>query len=169
MEEVKEALRRKIWMDLIDAKMGDEYISIYLIREKKIRKNYKLLMWGVLATGIAVWNFWEPMPLLSCILVLGTEIYLKTENHFLMSDEDFSRLGDLRLMYVFRFNLLSKLWTDTNDNSHDYENLKERYFQIQDEKNQIEQLDNRTNIPPKKNIEEKAHSLTQQFINDYHG
>lgn len=162
-------IRRKVWHDLIDSKMGDEYISLYLIRERRIRKKYRIFLWIILSIGIGVWNFWEPMPLISCIIVLGSEIIIKLENPLLMSDEDMSRLGDLRLLYVTRFNKLTRLWIDINDGSTDYDNIKERYFIIQDEKNQIEQLDNKSNIPPKEKIKTKAQKLTQNFINNYHG
>lgn len=161
-------MRTKVWYALADAKLGVEYLTLYSLRIRKLRNRYKLAVILTAGIGAGLYKFWEPASLVACILIFGGEWITKLEKQIVMNDVDFIKFGDLKIRYVQLFNKLDRLITDIDDDCLSDDEVKKIYSEIQENKIQIEKLDDELNIPQVKTLEEKAKDITRTFLNNHY-
>lgn len=162
-------MRNKIWYALGDAKKGEEYLGLYSMRVKSIRKVYKIIIIIIAALGLILWKVWQPVSVIACLLILIGEIATKMEKQIVMTDANVIKLGDLRIKYIDLFNHLDRLWSDFNDECLSDDEIKKIYSEILQEKREIEELDNELYIPRVKKLDRQAENITLHYLNNHYG
>ncbi|MBN8673637.1 MAG: hypothetical protein J0L56_05860 [Chitinophagales bacterium] len=160
-------VRNTIWYDFLNAKFGGEYLILYLKRERKVKKWFKILTIIFSAGGIfsAFKDFKIPtIIMLSAIGVV--QIASLLEEHIMHSENDMQQICKLRLMYLDWEQELEKLFS--NYESMTEETAKGRLFELRESSKKIEELDNKINIRIYKSLKDKTDQDVRNYINTYY-
>jgi len=154
---------------MLHAKAGDEYLALYLAREKRWRIRYKLVLVVITTAGLFFSQTDALIPILSLTVVWISQLISQVENSIVMSDDNFEKLGVLRMMYYERWAKLEDLWFDMFDERINDEQAKIRYYETRKEARDIEKLDNSLLLRKRDKLDKKAQTITQAYIDQYHG
>jgi hypothetical protein len=164
-------VRDLIWNDFIHAKFGDEYLCLYLKKQKLIRKAFKIST--ILLSGGGIASLFQPykLPTIILLALIGiSQAATSIENFIIHSEDDLDKLSTLRLFYYEHSNDLEKLWHSVYYNTHDEEVSVDSLFTLRKSANKIEELDNKLNVRYYKGLERKAYEKTINYINtNYNG
>lgn len=163
------SIRTRVWYDMLHAKAGDEYLTLYLAREKKWRVWYKVGLIGVTTAGLYFSQTHPLVPVLSLTLVWVSQLVSQVQNFIVMSDDNFGKLGGLRMMYYERWAKLEDLWFEMFDERVNHDEAQIRYYETRKEARDIEKLDNSLLLKKRKILDDKAQIKTQAYIDQYHG
>lgn len=160
---------KKIWYDFVNTKYGDEYLVLYLSRQRTIRKWFKILTIIFSASGI--WSSLESAKIptiISCLFIALVQLATSIENFIIHSEDDLDQLGKLRLLYFDRCNKLEELWHSLADQKITEENATCEFFNLRKSAKEIEELDNKLNVRHFKKLKLTAEYNTNKFINTYY-
>jgi hypothetical protein len=161
-------IRTNVWYDLVNAKMGDEYLALYIGRQREIRKWFKILT--ILLSANGIWSALKDfswITIASCVVIAIVQFATSIENFIIHSENDIQKLGNLRLLYYDRTNKLEELWYKLQMAKVTESEAADIFFNFRDRAKEIEQLDNELNIRKFKGLYKKADVLTRNYLNSY--
>lgn len=159
----------KIWYDLVNAKHGDDYLVLYLARQKTIRKWFKILTIIFSASGIFSASIAAQIPtIISCSLIAAVQLATSIENFIIHSQDDIDDLSKLRLLYYERTNKLEKLWHNWWTDKISDDQASQEFFNLRDLSKKIEELDNKLNVRNFKKLRTVADKTTRNYLNTYY-
>lgn len=159
----------KIWHDLVDSKYGDEYLILYLKRQKAIRKWFKIFTIIFSASGIfSAFQSAKIPTIVSCSLIGIVQLFTSIENFIIHSEDDLDRLSKLRLLYYDRTNRLEKLFDDLIAKKKTDEEATDVFFDLRESSKEIEDLDNKLNIRNFKKLIIIADTNTRNYLKSYY-
>lgn len=159
----------KIWYDLVNSKCGDEYLILYLGKQRSFRRIFKILTILFSASGAAFAFQDIKIPtIISCSLILLVQGATSIENFIIHSEDDLDSLSKLRILYYNRTTKLEELWHSLQEGKVTENEAADEFFELRRSKAEIEELDNKLNIKKKESILQIAEEKTNQYINTYY-
>ena len=162
------SIDNKIWYDFVHAKKGDEYLVLYLCRQRDIRKYFKIGTIVFSASGALGWTIWQPISWLSCAIIAVVQLFTSIESFLIHTEDQLDSLSKLRLLYYDRANRLEELWHNLVKGNITDEQASKTFFELRKSAQDIEELDNKLNIKDVKKLNAKAQYSTQSYLNTYH-
>lgn len=162
-------IRDKIWNDLLDTKHGDEYLVLYISRQRNIRKMFKIFT-ILLSTGgalTALQSFKIPT-IIFCLLAAVVQILTSIENFIIHSEDDLDSLCSLRMKYFDRVHDLEILWSNLEDKRVTNQEATAEFFKLRKSASEIEKLDNKLHIKKRKKLIARANLSTNEYLNTYY-
>lgn len=162
------SIDNKIWYEFIHTKMGDEYLVLYLSRQRDVRKWFKICTIALSASGIFGWTIWQPISWLACAAIAVVQLFTSIETFLIHTEDQLSKLSKLRLLYYDRANRLEELWHQLVKCSISDNDAGKEFFSLRKSAQEIEELDNELNIKTIKSLKEEAQKRTNKYIETYH-
>ena len=153
---------------MVHTKYGDNYLALYLNRQKFIKKWYNILILVFSTSGVLGWTVWSYFPVIACGLIAFMQIITLIEKHIIPSDKDIDDVSKLRNKYISYFNRLEKLWKDYRSKQLDEKQANEQFYALRQFNANIEAIDNKLNIQEIKRLKLKADKQTNNYFNQYH-
>ena len=161
-------IRDRIWYDLIDAKFGDDYLTLYLVRQRNIRRWFKIFTIIFSAGGIFSAFASAKIPTIISLIAIGTvQVLQSIENFIIHSENDLDELRKLRMLYYARSIKLEKLWDSFNRDKIDEDEATNQFFALRELAGEIEELDSRLYIRSYNGLNKKANIKTTDYLNRY--
>lgn len=162
-------IQTKIWYDLVHTKFGDEYLVLYLSRQRTIRKWFKILTILFSASGIfSAFQSAKIPTIISCIAIGVVQVATSIENFIIHSEDDLDSLSKLRLLYFDRTNKLEELWNSLQTSKITSEEATTEFFNLRKSAKEIEELDNKLNVRNFKKLKVFADNNTRTYLNTYY-
>lgn len=162
-------MREKVWYELVHTKMGDHYLSLYLNRQKTVRKYYTIFILVFSVSGIFSWAFWSSIPAVIACGCMGVMQLIKlTENQIIPSENDISNVSELRSMFISYFNDLEKLWADNEAGRITDEKMTQEFYRLRKVGAKIEETDNKLNIRDIRKLRVRSDIQTRNYLSQYH-
>lgn len=158
----------KIWYEFVHAKMGDEYLSLYLCRQKNIRKWFKIITIIFSASGIFGWSIWKPIAWVACGGIAVVQVFTSIESYLIHTETQLEELSKLRLLYYTRSNKLEELYSQLIKDEITEIKADSLFFEFRRSAQEIEELDNKLNIKSIKKLERKAQLRTDNYLKTYY-
>ena len=159
----------KIWYDLVHTKFGDEYLCLYLGRQRAIRKWFKILTIVFSAGGIfSAFQSAQIPTIISCLVIGIVQILTSIENFIIHTEDDLDRLSKLRLLYYDRTNKIEELFYSIKTKKITEEEASNEFFILRKSANEIEELDNKLNVRTFKGLKIIADRNTNNYLNTYY-
>lgn len=159
----------KIWYDLVHTKFGDEYLILYLGKQKLYRKWFKMLTILFSATGIfSAFQSAKIPTIISCAIIGIVQLATSIENFIIHSEDDLDNLGKLRMLYYDRINKLEELWDSLNNKKISVDEATKEFFELRKSSKEIEELDNKLNVRTFKNLKKVAEINTENYLKTYY-
>ena len=159
----------KIWYDLVHTKYGDEYLVLYLGRQRTFRKWFKILTIIFSAGGIfSAFQSAKIPTIISCAAIGIVQLITSIENFIIHSEDDLDSLSKLRLQYYERTNKLEELWNSLTTKKISTEEATTEFFNLRKSAKEIEELDNKLNVRTFKKLKTIANSNTNNYLNTYY-
>lgn len=169
MSESASDIKTKIWYDIVNIKYGDEYLILYLSRQRTIRKWFKILTILFSASGIfSAFQSAKIPTVISCAVIGLVQLATSIENFIIHSETDIDELSKLRLLYYDRTNKLEELWYSLLSKKITDDIAAESFFDLRKSAKEIEELDNKLNIRHFKKLLLKADTNTRNYLNTYY-
>lgn len=162
------SIDNKIWYDFVHAKMGDEYLILYLCRQRDYRKYFKIGTILCSASGIFGWAIWQPISWLACGVIAIVQVFTSIESFLIHSEDQLDSLSKLRMLYFNRANMLEELWYDLVKGNITDEAASKAFFELRKSAQEIEELDNKLNVKTISKLKVKARFKTETYLNTYH-
>lgn len=162
-------INNTIWYDFVNSKYGDEYLVLYIQKQRNIRKWFKILTIIFSASGIfSAFQSLKIPTIISCVLIGIVQIATMIEGWIIHSEKEIDELCTLRMFYYERTNQLEKLHYDYSNEKINESDAANNLFDLRKSAKQIEELDNKVNVRHYKKLIEKADIRTNQYFNTYH-
>ena len=159
----------KIWYDLVNTKFGDEYLVLYLRRQRNIRKYFKISTILFSAGGIFSASIMAQIPtIISLVAIALVQSATSIENFIIHSEDDLDKLSKLRLLYFERTNKLEELWYALNAQKITNDEAANEFFSLRKSAREIEELDNKINVRKFDNLMSIADKNTRNYLNIYY-
>ena len=159
----------KIWYDLVHTKYGDEYLVLYLGRQRTYRKWFKVLTILFSASGIfSAFQSAKIPTIISCSIIGIVQLITSIENFIIHSEDDLDRLSKLRLLYYDRTNKLEELWNSLTTEKITNEQATTEFFELRKSAKEIEELDNKLNVRHFKKLKLIANNNSNKYLNTYY-
>ena len=157
-----------IWYDLVNAKYGDEYLIVYIQKQRNIRKWFKILTILFSASGIfSAFQSLKIPTIISCIFIGIVQLATLIEGWIIHSEKEIDELCALRLLYYNRTNRLEKLFHSVFNEEISSSEGASKFFKLRNQSKQIEELDNKVNVRKYKKSMKKADITTNQYFKTY--
>jgi hypothetical protein len=162
-------IRNKIWYDLVHTKYGDEYLVLYLGRQRMFRKWFKVLTILFSASGIfSAFQSAKIPTIISCSIIGIVQLITSIENFIIHSEDDLDNLSKLRIQYYDRTNKLEELWNSFSIKKITDEEATTEFFNLRKSAKEIEELDNKLNVRTFQKLKNKANVITNNYLNTYY-
>lgn len=162
-------IEKKIWYDLVHTKNGDEYLIMYLGRQRNFRKWFKILTIIFSASGIFSAFKSAQIPTIISFTVIGiVQLITSIENFIIHSESDLDKLSKLRMLYYNRVLKLEELWDSFYREKISDEDATNQFFELRKSANEIEELDNLLNVRTIKKLKNLAKVKTTNYLNTYY-
>jgi hypothetical protein len=162
-------IRDRIWYDLLDAKCGEEYMVLYLARQRKVRKWFKIGTILLSAGGIfSAFKSAEIPTIITCTCIGIVQLATSIENHLIHSEDALENLSRLRQLYYNRTNKLEVLWDLLGDEKITDDDASKRFYKLRESASEIETLDAKQGIPVYGQLRTIAEKKTQEYLNKHH-
>ena len=162
-------MESKLWYDLVNSKFGDEYLVLYLARQRWYRKIFKIATILFSASGIfCAFQSIKIPTIISCTCIGLVQLSTSIENFVIHSEDDLDNIGKLRMLYYSRTTKLEELWHAYKSESISVDEVTAQFWQLRTSKFEIEELDNKLNIRKFKKLEGKANDLTNNYLTTYY-
>lgn len=159
----------KIWYDLVHTKYGDEYLVLYLGRQRTFRKWFKILTIIFSASGVfSAFQSAKIPTIISCTIIGIVQLITSIENFVIHSEDDLDNLSKLRLHYYDRTNKLEELWNSCKNQKLSDEEATNIFFNLRKSAKEIEELDNKLNVRSIKKLKQIANINTNNYLNTYY-
>jgi hypothetical protein len=159
----------KIWYDLVHTKFGDEYLVLYLARQRTFRKWFKILTIIFSASGIfSAFQSAKIPTIISCAIIGIVQLITSIENFIIHSEDDLDNHSKLRLQYYDRTNKLEELWNSLTTKKITDEEATTEFFNLRKSAKEIEELDNKLNVRTFKKLKLIANLNTNNYLNTYY-
>lgn len=160
---------QKIWFEIAHSKKGEIFLAYYLVRQKDVRKYFKMFTIIFSVGGVLGWSIWGGIfAVIACGLIAIMELVGKLETHLIRSEADIESIGELRCQYIRNLNKLEKLYVDYRAKRLNEEQATNQFFEIRELTTETEALDNRLNINPIKKLSVKADKEANDYLNQYY-
>ncbi|WP_309608999.1 hypothetical protein [Flavobacterium sp.] len=162
-------INNKIWYDLVHTKFGDEYLILYLRRQRTYRKWFKVLTLLFSASGIfSAFQLAQIPTIISCALIGLVQLATSIENFIIHSEDDLDNLSKLRMLYYERLIRLEELYHSyLNDKILDQE-ASEEFFNLRKSGKDIEEMDNKLNVRKFNKLTKIADITTNNYLKTYY-
>src|SRR5258708_38969210 len=161
-------IRSSIWYELVNVKYGDEYLVLYLGRQRQIRKWFKGVTILCSAGGIFSASISAKIPtIISCGIIGLVQAAASIENFIIHSEKDLEELSKLRLLYYERTIKLERLWHEFECGKVDEDQASDNFFALKKSSVEIEKLDNKMNVRGYRKLKNKAEIVTKKYINTF--
>jgi hypothetical protein len=137
-------MRERIWKELTQAKFSSEFASMYVDNQRTYLRYFNICILVFSSGGVMGWSFWKELPLLSCAIIAGISLLRLLQPHLIMNDKQIANLDNINAFYFNYYNKLERLWYDLEHNTLDNEACKNRFFEIKQSEDSINQLVNET-------------------------
>lgn len=154
---------------MVDLKYGEIYISLYLTRQRQIRKWVKILLIVFSSAGIMSWKVWELAPLFSGVVTSLFQLFSLVENHVFLTESQLEELNELSYKYTNLFYEVELLWQNLEDKSLNIEEIKSKFYSLRKLKNEINNKDFKLDLTEVVKLMDKADSITLKYLETYHG
>jgi hypothetical protein len=161
-------IRSKIWYDFVNTKYGDEYLILYLAKQRRIRKRFKIATIVFSASGIFGWKVWELMPVFACGGIAIIQLITSLENFLVHSEKDLDDLSRLRLMYYERANKLEHLWHLYYNSKITDDEAGKQFFGFRTSAKAIEDLDNKLNVRQYPKLIKESDKRANHYLKTYY-
>jgi hypothetical protein len=159
----------KIWYDFVHTKYGDEYLVLYIGRQRTYRKWFKILTIIFSASGVFSAFQSAKIPTIISFIAIGlVQVATSVENFIIHSEDDLDSLGRLRLLYYEQSNKLEELWHSLYTDKISIEDATTEFFKLRTSAKAIEELDNKLNVRPFSKLKKTANSNTNKYLNTYY-
>lgn len=159
----------KIWYDLVHTKYGDEYLILYLARQRSNRKWFKIITIVFSASGIFTTFQSAQIPTIISFVVIGIiQLMSSIENFIIHSEDDLDNISKLRILYYEKLIELEKLWNSIKTNEISDEDATKQFFELRKSSKDIEELDNKINIRTFTKLKTKSNINTRNYLNTYY-
>jgi hypothetical protein len=160
-------MKERVWHEFIDVRFADEYLCLYISRQKKIRKQFKLATLIFSAGGIssAFANYKIPTIILLFLIALS-QLATLLETHLFPSDKDIEELGKLRSLFYSRWNKLERLFI-VYDTLSENEGIN-KFFEIRKEADESESLYEKLCVKNSRKLLIKAEEKNREYLNKHH-
>ncbi|MFX1708271.1 hypothetical protein PV783_30180 [Chitinophaga sp. CC14] len=162
------SIDNKIWYEFVHTKMGDEYLSLYLCRQRDVRKWFKIGTIVFSAGGVFGWAIWQPIAWFACAAIAVVQVFTSVESFLIHTEDQLDSLSKLRLLYYSRANNLEELWHQLVKEEVTEDAAGRTFFDLRRSAYEIEELDNQLNIKTIKRLKLKAQARTEKYIKTYH-
>lgn len=162
------SIDNKIWYEFVHSKMGDEYLSLYLCRQRDVRKWFKIGTIVFSAGGVFGWAIWQPIAWFACAGIAVVQVFTSVESFLIHTEDQLDELSKLRLLYYSRTNNLEELWHQLAKGEVTDDDAGKTFFELRRSAQAIEELDNKHNIKTIKRLRLEAQSRTTKYIKTYH-
>ena len=153
---------------MMHTKFGDNYLALYISRQRTIRKWYSVFMLIFSTGGVFGWTIWEAIPIIACGLIAIMQLVRLVENQFILTDNDLDKIAELRNKYIRYFNKLEKLWIEFETDRLTEQQTTEQFYKLRQINADIEAADNKLHIRKIQSIVVTADSETRNYFNQYH-
>jgi hypothetical protein len=159
----------KIWYDLVDTKFGDEYLILYLSRQRTIRKWFKISTIVLSAGGIfSAFQSLQIPTMIFCTVTGVMQILTSIENFIIHSEDDLDSLSNLRMKYYDRLTKLEILWHNLDSKKITEEQATDDFFNLRQSSSEIENIDNKLNIRSYNKLRYKADLKARDYLKTYY-
>lgn len=163
------SIEKKIWYDLVHTKHGDEYLILYLARQRLYRKWFKIITIVFSAGGIFNAFQSNQIPTIISFSVIGViQLVTSIENFIIHSEDDLDKISKLRMLYYNRLVSLEELWHSLINNKISNEVAAESFFELRKSANEIEELDNNLNVREYRKLINISNIKTNNYLNTYY-
>lgn len=158
-----------VWFELADTKYGDEYLILYIGRQRTIRRWFKILTILFSASGIfsAFGNAQIPT-IISCVIVGIVQLATSIESFIIHSESNIDELSKLRLLYFDKTNKLEELFYKLKNDKITDDDASKEFFELRGATKKIEELDTKLNIRGIKKLKEISHVRATNYLNKYY-
>lgn len=160
-------IKESVWHDFVHYKFGDEYLILFLARQRAYRTWFKIITLFLSASGI--WSAFQKLQsftIIFCAAIGIVQIASLMEGFIIRSEKDIEEISRLRIFYYSHWNELEKLCHRFDTLSD--EDCKIKFFTLREEGKEIEQLDDKINIKKRKLLMNKADIATRKYLKEYH-
>ena len=158
-----------IWYDLVNSKYGDEYLVLYIQKQRNIRKWFKILTIIFSASGIfSAFQSLKIPTIISCVFIGIVQIATMIEGWIIHSEKEIDDLCNLRMYYYERTNQLEKLYHNYSIEKISENDAATHFFDLRNSAKQIEELDNKVNVRRYKKLIKKSDIRTNQYFKTYY-
>ena len=162
-------IETKIWYDLVHTKHGDEYLILYLARQRSYRKWFKIITIVFSASGIFSTFQSAQIPTIISFIVIGIiQLMTSIENFIIHSEDDLDNISKLRMLYYDKLNDLEKLWHLLKTKKILIEDATEQFFELRKSFKEAEELDNKINVRTYKKLKNKSNIITNNYLKTYY-
>lgn len=159
-------VRNLIWSAFVQAKYGDEYLILYINRQRLIYKSFKIITIVLSASGIwTAVNEWKIPTIISCTVIGLMQIVTSIEGYLINTEKEIDKLCELRNMYHIHTNEFEELWLKVDDLEEN--ELKKCFFELRQKSQKIEALDNKSHIKKWKGLMKEADISTINYLKIY--
>ena len=159
-------IKNKIWYEFLNFKFGDDYLILYINRQRKIRNYFKIATIILSCSGI--WSAYKELKypsIIAFVIITIVQIFTSIESYLIHSEKDIDDLCELRNRYYSHWNELENLWHKSpNYNENE---LTDKFYELREQSKKIEELDNKLGIKKIKNLVNKADKSTRTYIKIY--
>ncbi len=159
-------IKNKIWYEFLNFKFGDEYLILYINKQRRIRKYFKIATILLSCSGIwSVYNELKYPAIIAFIIITLVQIFTSIESYLIHSEKDIDDLCELRNKYYSHWNELENLWHKSLNYSES--DLTDKFYELREQTKKIEELDNKLGIKKNKILTKKADKLTRTYLKIY--
>jgi len=162
-------IESKIWYDLVHAKKGDEYLCLYLGHQENTRRRFKVITIAISVAGIVSGYKSLKIPVIvSFAIICAIEIMSSTEYFIIRSDDDMSKLRELRSLYYSRTLDLEKLLDDVRNERISDDDAASQFYKLREATKRIEELDILSRVKDHRRMSSKADKSARIYLNTYY-
>jgi len=163
------SIRNNIWYDFVNSKYGDEYLDLYIGRQRWIRKLFRIFT--IVLSGSAFATALQDLKVSTAIfsgLILLSQGITSIENFIIHSEDDITKLCDLRLQYYKNTVMLEQLWHNLETKNIDETEAARLYFLSKSDTSILQELSNKVNVRKYKGLKAKSDIIIRNYINTYY-
>ena len=153
---------------MLDAKMGEIYLGYYTVRQKEIRKWYKIITLVFSTGGALGWKVWNYAPIIACAIIAVVQLLSVVENQLIPVEKDIEGIAALRAQYLSYFNKLERLWVDHCAERTSEEECTDRFYSFRQLAEEIEIADSKLTIKKPKCLVAKAETEAKNYFTRCH-
>ena len=162
-------VRDSIWYDIVHTKYGEIYLSLYISRNRDIRKWFKITTILCSATGIFGTVLSQKIPtIISLTIIAIIQCLTSVESFIIHSETQIDEIGRLRVLYVEKLRQLEKIWFNLNAKRISEDNAIDEFFNLRAFTGEMEKLDDKLNIKQHKKLKDKAQADTSIYLETYY-
>ena len=156
----------KIWYEIVDIKYGEIYLSLYIRRQREMKRWFNILSIIFSAGGIGGYKISSFIPIAACVITGLIQTFNLIGNKFFPSETDIDHICKLREKYIQYLIKLEKLWLDLDTDRMSSNDATDQFFKFKQLRADIESIDNKLFISEIKSLKTKSDTQTREYLNN---